>query len=141
MFAECCYLCVRHTPRYSIRSSPTRPNFQMTTFKAKNVFLVLGMGHNMNKLTYEYKKNQFYNNLVDLQCKCMRLDTPRIGQIWGFSAVTESKVFLKFSNLKKKHVVGFWKFQNLKNTFGSVTAAYFCRQNLIFIFRPKFPIH
>ena len=29
----------------------------MTTFKAKNVFLVPGMGHNMNKLTYEYKKN------------------------------------------------------------------------------------
>ena len=43
---------LRHTPRYSIRSSPIRPNFQMTTFKAKNVFLVLGMGHNMNKLTY-----------------------------------------------------------------------------------------
>ena len=36
------------------------------------------------------KKTQFYNNLVDLQCKCMRLDTPRIGPIWGFSAVTES---------------------------------------------------
>ena len=35
----------------------------------------------------EYKKTQIYNNLVDLQCKCMRLDTPRIGPIWGFSAV------------------------------------------------------
>ena len=45
------------------------------------------MVHTMNKLTYEYKKTQFYNNLVDLQCKCMRLDTPRIGPIWGFSAV------------------------------------------------------
>ena len=78
---------LRHTPRYSIRSGPICPYFQMTTFKAKNVFLVLGMGHNMNKLTYEYKKTQFYNNLVDLQCKCMRLDTPRIGPIWGFLAV------------------------------------------------------
>ena len=76
-----------HTPRNSIRSSPIRPNFQMTTFKAKNVFLVFNMVHTMNKLTYEYKKTQFYNNLVDLQCKCMRLDTPRIGPIWGFSAV------------------------------------------------------
>ena len=28
----------------------------MTTFKAKNVFLVFGMGHTMNKLTYECKK-------------------------------------------------------------------------------------
>ena len=56
------------------------------------------MVHTMNKLTYEYKKTQFYNNLVDLQCKCMRLDTPRIGPIWGFSAVTESKVFLNILN-------------------------------------------
>ena len=31
------------TPRYSIRSSPIYPNFQMTTFKAKNVFLVFGI--------------------------------------------------------------------------------------------------
>ena len=68
----------------------------MTTFKAKNVFLVLGMGHTMNKLTYEYKKTQFYNNLVDLQCKCVRLDTPRIGQIFDFFCVEQSKVFLKF---------------------------------------------
>ena len=95
------------------------------------------MVHTMNKLTYEYKKTQFYNNLVDLQCKCMRLDTPRIDPIWGFSAITESKVFLKFWNFKKpknlsqklnfgeKHVVGFWKFQNFKNTFDSVTAASF----------------
>ena len=50
----CPVQCSQHydTHRYSIRSSPIRPNFQMTTFKAKNVFLVLGMGHNMNKLTY-----------------------------------------------------------------------------------------
>ena len=78
---------IRHTPRYSIRSSPIRPNFQMTTFKAKNVFLVLGMGHNMNKLTYEYKKMQKLKALVDLQCKCVRLDTPKIGPISGFPAV------------------------------------------------------
>ena len=47
----------------------------MTTFKAKNVFLVLGRGHTMNKLTYEYKKMQKLKALVDLQCKCVRLDT------------------------------------------------------------------
>ena len=49
------HFCLRHTPRYSIRSSPIRPNFRMTTFKAKNVFLVLGMGHNMNIIVY-YEK-------------------------------------------------------------------------------------
>ena len=79
--------CLGHTPRYSIRSSPICPYFQMTTFKAKNVFLVLGMGHNMNKLTYEYKKMQKLKALVDLQCKCVRLDTPKIGPILGFPAV------------------------------------------------------
>ena len=78
---------IRHTPMYSIRSSPIRPNFQMTTFKVKNVFLVLGMGHTMNKLTYEYKKMQKLKALVDLQCKCVRLDTPKIGPILGFPAV------------------------------------------------------
>ena len=36
---------VGHTPRYSIRSKPIRPNLQITTFKPKNVFLVFGMGH------------------------------------------------------------------------------------------------
>ena len=59
----------------------------MTSDRAKNVFLVFNMGHTMNKLTYEYQKTQFYNNLVDLQCKCVGLDTPRIGPIWGFLAV------------------------------------------------------
>ena len=54
------------------------------------------MVHTMNKLTYEYKKTQFYNNLEDLQCKCVRLDTPRIGQILDFFGVEQSKVFLKF---------------------------------------------
>ena len=78
---------IGHTPRYSIRSSPICPNFQMTTFKAKNVFLVLGRGHTMNKLTYEYKKMQKLKALVDLQCKCVRLDTPKIGPILGFPAV------------------------------------------------------
>ena len=73
----------------------------MTTFRPQNVFLIFGMGHTMNKLTYECKKNQLYNNLVDLQCKCVRQDTPRNGQIWGFPAVTQSKVFLNFLNLKK----------------------------------------
>ena len=85
------------------------------------------MVHTMNKLTYEYKKTQFYNNLVDLQCKCMRLDTPRIGPILGFSGVEQSKVFLKIWIFKKpttcfspklnfgeKHVIGFLKFKNFK---------------------------
>ena len=57
---------------------PNSPNFQMTTFMAKNVFLVFGM----NKLTYEYKKMQKLKSLVDLQCKCVMLDTPRIGLFW-----------------------------------------------------------
>ena len=78
---------LRHTPRYSIHSSPICPYFQMTIFKAKNIFLVFGMGHTMNKLTNEYKKMQNFKNLVDLQCKCVKLDTPRIGPILGFSAV------------------------------------------------------
>ena len=46
----------------------------MTTFEAKNVFLVFGMGHTMNKLTYECKKMQKLKSLVDLQCKCVMLD-------------------------------------------------------------------
>ena len=33
------------------------------------------------------------------------------------------------------------KFKNFKNTFDYLTAAYFCNQNSIFIFRPKFLIH
>ena len=78
---------LRHTPRYSIRSSPIEPNLQITTFKAKNLFLVFGMGHNMNKLTYEYKKMQKLKALVDLQCKCVRLDIPKMGPISGFPAV------------------------------------------------------
>ena len=45
----------------------------MTTFKAKNIFLVFGMGHTMNKLTNEYKKMQNFKNLVDLQCKCVKI--------------------------------------------------------------------
>ena len=77
----------RHTPRYSISSSPIYSNFQMTTFKTKNVFLVFSMGHTMIKLTYECKKIKKFKSLVDLQCKCVRLDTPRIGPIWGFPAV------------------------------------------------------
>ena len=32
---------IGHTPRYSIRSSPIRPNFQMATFKAKTYFWYL----------------------------------------------------------------------------------------------------
>ena len=107
----------------------------MTTFKAKNVFLVLGMGHNMNKLTYEYKKMQKLKALVDLQCKCVRLDIPKMGPIWGFPAVTQSKLFLEFLNFKKpttcfspkfnfgeRHIVGFLKFKNFKNTFDYLTA-------------------
>ena len=78
---------VRHTPRYSIRSSPIRPNFQMTNFKAKHVILVFGLGHTMNKLTYECKKMQKLKALVVLQCKWERLDTPKIGLIRGFLAV------------------------------------------------------
>ena len=143
-----------HTPRYSIRSSPIYPIFQITSFRAKNVFLVFNMVHTMNKLTYEYKIIQFYNNLVDLQCKCMRLDTPRIGPILGFSGVEQSKVFLKIWIFKKpttcfspklnfgeKHVVRFFNFKNFKNTFDCSTPAYFWWQNSIFIFRPKFLIH
>ena len=49
----------------------------------------------MNKLTYEYQKTQFYNNLVDLQCKCAGLDTPRIGPIWGFFGREIIKSILK----------------------------------------------
>ena len=64
----------------------------MTTFKAKNVFLVFGMGHTMNKLTNEYKKMQNFKNLMDLQCKCVKLDTPRIGPILGFSPLKKQKV-------------------------------------------------
>ena len=41
----------------------------MTTFMAKNVFLVFGMGHTMNILIYECKKMQMLKALVDLQCK------------------------------------------------------------------------
>ena len=59
----------------------------MTTFKAKNVFLVLGRGHTMNKLTYEYEKMQKLKVLVDSQCKCVRLDIPKMGPIYGFPAV------------------------------------------------------
>ena len=81
------HFCLRHTPRYSIRSSPIRPNFQMTNFKAKHVFLVFGMGHTMNKLTYECKKMQKLKALVILQCKWERLDTPKIGLIRFFLAV------------------------------------------------------
>ena len=93
--------CLRHTPRYSIRSSPIYPNFQMTTFKAKNVFLVFGMGHTRNKLTNEYKKMQNFKNLVDQQCKCVKLDTPRIGPILGFPLSKKSKSALFFFiNLK-----------------------------------------
>ena len=51
---------------------------------AKNVFLVFGMGHTMNELKNEYKKMQNFKNFVDLQCKCVKLDTPRIGPILGF---------------------------------------------------------
>ena len=112
--------------------------FKITTFRAKSVFLVFNMVHTMNKLTYEYKIIQFYNNLVDLQCKCMRLDTPRIGPILGFSGVEQSKVFLKIWIFKKpttcfspklnfgeKHVVRFFNFKNFKNTFDCSTPAYF----------------
>ena len=103
---------LRQTPRYSIRSSPICPNFQMTTFKAQNVFLVLGRGHTMNKLTYEYKKMQ-------------KLKTQRPPKLnfWG------------------RCVFGIFIFQNFKNTFDYLTAAYFCRQNLIFIFWPTLLIH
>ena len=78
---------LKHTLWYSMRSSPICLNFEITTFRAKNVFLVFNMVHTMNELTYEYKITQFYNNLVDLQCKCVRLDTPKIGPIRGFPAV------------------------------------------------------
>ena len=143
-----------HTPRYSIRSSTIYPICQITTFSAKMYFLVFNMGHTMNKLTYECTKNQLYNNLVDLQCKYVRQDTPRIGPIWGFPAVEQSKVFLKFFNFKKpttcfspksnfgeRHVVRFLKFKNVKNTFDCSTAAYYWGQTLNFIFRPTFPKH
>ena len=59
----------------------------MTTFKTKNIFLVFGMGHTMNKLIYEYKKMHKLIAFMDLQCKCVRLDTPKIGPISGFPAV------------------------------------------------------
>ena len=59
----------------------------MTTFKAKNIFSVFGMGHTINKLTYEYKKMQKLLALVDLQCKCVMLDTPKIGPISAFLAL------------------------------------------------------
>ena len=59
------WMHIWHTPRYSIRSGPICPNFQMTTFKANNVFLVFGMGQTRNKLTNEYKKMQNFKNLVD----------------------------------------------------------------------------
>ena len=65
--------------------------------------------------------------LVDLQCKCVRQETPRIGPIWGFPTVIQSKVFLEFWNFQKlttrfspkfnlgeKHVVGFYKFKILR---------------------------
>ena len=75
---------LRHTPRYSICSSPICPIFQMTTFRPKMYFwylvwVILWINWHMNA-----KKNQLYNNLVDLQCKCVRQDTPRIGPIFGF---------------------------------------------------------
>ena len=69
------------------------------------------------------QKMQKFNSLVDLQCKCVRLETPRIGPIWGFLAVYQSKELLICLNLKKltmcfspklnfgeKQVVGFSKF-------------------------------
>ena len=59
----------------------------MTTFKAKAIFLVFGIVHTMNKLAYEYKKMQKLKALVDLQCKCVRLDIPKMGPISGFPAV------------------------------------------------------
>ena len=92
----------------------------MTTFKVKNVFLVLGRGHTMNKLTHEYEKMQKLKVLVDSKCKCVRLDTPKIGPIQGFLAVALSKVFLKFLNLKKMTMWG---------------------QNQFFVFRPTLLIH
>ena len=67
----------------------------MTTFKAKNIFLAFGMGHTMNKLTNEYKKMQNFKNLVDLQCKYVKLDTPRNGPILGFPSLQKSKSTLK----------------------------------------------
>ena len=73
--------------------------------------------------------------LVDLQCKCVRLDTPNMGPIWGFLAVSQLKVFLEVLNLKKptmcfspklnfreRHVLLFLKFKNFKNTFDYLTA-------------------
>ena len=94
------HFCLRHTPRYSIRSSPIRPNFQMTNFKAKHVFLVFGIGHTMNKLTYECKKMQKLKALVVLQCKWERLDTPKIGLIWGFLAVKQGIDVYDVSSLR-----------------------------------------
>ena len=75
---------------YSIRSSPIHPNFQMSNFKAKHVFLVFGMGHTLNILTYECKKMQKLKALVVLQWemgKWERLDDPKIRLIRGFLAV------------------------------------------------------
>ena len=85
---------LRHTLRYSVRSSPICLNFEITTFKAKNVFLVFGI-HTMNKLTYEGKKMQKLKSLVDLQCKCVMLDTPRIGLFWRPKPLQKSKSTLK----------------------------------------------
>ena len=101
----------------------------MTTFKAKNVFLVFGMGHTMNKLTNEYKKMQNFKNLVDLQCKCVKLDTPRIGPILGFPPSKKSKSTLNFLSIWKslhasleKYIFelrmrGFWDWKIFRGTF------------------------
>ena len=46
-------------------TSPIYPFFQITTLRAKDVFLVFNMGHTMNKLTYKCKKMQKFKNLLD----------------------------------------------------------------------------
>ena len=112
------------------------------------------MGHTMNKLTYECKKMQKLKALVVLQCKWERLDTPKNWPDSGGFGRQIIKSILKFLNFQKRttcfspklnfgerHVVGFWKFKNFKNTFDYLTATYFCRQNLIFIFWPTILIH
>ena len=72
------------------------------------IFKWLLLGHKMCfwHLVWVIKwKNWHMNakkiNLVELQCKCVRQDTQKIGPILGFPAVEQSKEFLKFLNFKK----------------------------------------
>ena len=87
------------------------------------------MGHTMNKLTYECKKMQKLKSLVDLQCKCVMLDTPRIGLFWRPKPWQKSKSTLNFLSIwKSSHASlnfyifelrmrGFWDWKIFRGTF------------------------